>query len=1311
MHINFKVCRLLLIILSIFAAVFIHSTTSYVHADHGPEHTHPGQALGVNGELSVSPRIIVNKGVANYTYTGEGYPSWDRFRGFHSLYYTAPFGIGFRPVRWGTINLDHNCDVGAKNCSVEVEVEREEGVTFRGEFLPNCRGQYYLGPFPETDAGGSRANSRIALYVRGTDLNFNVQLINPLTVTSTGRLPDCPDKDFDFEPVEPSFDFNCDVINSDVFIEPDTDVSGRIIFEAEVYDFCQTYIDDFGDEAFCDPNIDPDQQPGCDDPVYECIIQTDIDWDFGDGTTDTSSGFDEGYITHDYTEAGDFTVTSFLNSPFGGFDGAICQLSLNPPSVIVEVDPIGADKVIIPASVPGAKAFDLKVSQGDLFEVKVDITTTDGFGVVEDVSFLNPELLDTDGEKLTVMTAPELPTVPANYQPNQTILSDTFIVEAIGDGLSIIDAPVAYTFLSEEVIKGDAEEIVVEAALDVQVDATVGSAGNSGSNTATLEITVENKTDDLTFTDIEFEDLPGLSIQTVPNSTNSLGSVSLLQGLAPALPSTLAPGDSFTGRLVVVAVQDGDLRLATTIIATDEESNIYKKSKGADLRIVDGEISNNRENKAISGYINAQLDNMQAEIDELESDVASVLNTIFEDINNGLGPSAAVAGASSACGVDGPGDNRQGEPTEIQRDLADVNFLPETVANWISEEAEDNNPIALYYLYQLGEAKARSDFGDDQLQGIADLGNLLYSLKDEEVRDKYSNEIVKFKDEIIDAGGILIEEAFTQEGREKFEQTYLDAHYDIGVAACTKVINKVEETQQLLVEGKYDQFIFDIAQTKESASLEISKEVILEFTGASVANKTLRAVKNNPITQAVTRQYDSAKTAVRQRTRGWQEKVNRVRGKTTPVNDNPVPKGGMDTLNKDRVTHDRVDSDELDGTVATSTLIDGPEFDGFIGGISPEDQVKIQNVLSDLEVENGLDPGSLSLEVTPTNPYASPGYRARNGLEIVTPKEEVWKAKAISYDDFLLGAPQEHLGALGVYKPDLNKFKALPPSEQNRLYSRFKKQQKNWEQANWEPKGTQIIDGNIVRVDANGKPKPKLKQNMELATQEAGHTFTEKFPGEEFERQIFQKVELERVKPSADASEAIIWRDRNRPPIDPSKPYDPITNPRPRFGGDMDGADFRISGLENYPDHVRRNLRNKLDLEILPRLRKEGLPFAQHHITRRGIDFATKDQEFMAELIIERLPPAEGRKAYMEYLDLKNRKNLLLAQRENPSITEQDLRDAGIWVDFADEEAKLEFGVKLTRITSNNVKIVEGKGNPLTGLRKTYEIKYNLENL
>ncbi len=531
-----------------FLLFFITGFSISVFADHGSEHRNPVSTPG-GGTLSVSPATVVDQGVVRYTYTPPGnfpdsYPSWERLT-YRSgtLYYTQgyrpsdPFFYFFRPVRWGTFSFTPNrercprapegasteviqqfarncdamigCNAGDRFCELKVTANRREGEDWRGAFWPNCRAEYYLGPYPETDGGGSQAQSRINLFLRNGFEGFDAQITNPLTLTSSGPMPNCDVPDPDPLP-EPKFEYTCDNENgdrADVYIEPDQDVSGRVVFEADVYNLCDLYGGDFdfgdpGDPSFdgdCDPEFD-----FCGDESEACVEQSTVDWSFGDGNTyDFASVYD--YVTNDYEQAGDYNVTATVQ-PFD--ETTQCTLSLKPPEVVVDIDVVDGVDLFINAN--GQQ--EARAAVEELVEVNLSVTTTEGFGVVENLDFELEIVLppaeedpsntddpsagdsDQDGDteqeseiklseyplifddkllQFSSLNETANPALPDSFGPEQEIYKGTYKLRAIKDGFTTLESLVKYTSLGEQLESSDTSSFRIgENVFDVEVTVT-----------------------------------------------------------------------------------------------------------------------------------------------------------------------------------------------------------------------------------------------------------------------------------------------------------------------------------------------------------------------------------------------------------------------------------------------------------------------------------------------------------------------------------------------------------------------------------------------------------------------------------------------------------------------------------------------------------------------------------------------------------------------------------------------------------------------------------------------------------------------
>lgn len=539
-----------LLSLLVFSALLLLRSPA-VLSDHGPEHTNPVSTPG-GGTLSVSPAVIVDEGIVRYTYTPPGnfpdsYPSWERLTyKSGTLYYTQgyrasdPFFYFFRPVRWGSYGFTPNrercprapegastevilqyarqcddligCTAGDRHCELKVFTNRREGEDWRGYFWPNCRAEYYLGPYPETDGGGSQAQSRINLFLRNAFDGFDAQITNPLTLTSSGPMPNCAVPDSVPLP-EPKFEYTCDNDfgeKADVYIEPDTEVSGRIVFEADVYNLCDLYGGDFdfGDPG--DPSFDGDCEPEvdfCGDELEACVEGSTVDWSFGDGNTlDYRSVYD--YITNDYEQAGDYEVTATVQ-PFG--DKTTCQLSLKPPEVIVDVEVTDGLDLFI----NGSGQQEARAAVDEVLDVSLTVKTTDGFGVVENLDFEYPVAAPTpdldgpgDGEEdasddvdnnensesgqASTGDIPEYPLIydnelfalssvdemvnpqrPDSFGPEEDVYKATYKLKAIKDGFTTLESFLSYTSLGEVVEVADAASFRIgEKVFDVKVVVT-----------------------------------------------------------------------------------------------------------------------------------------------------------------------------------------------------------------------------------------------------------------------------------------------------------------------------------------------------------------------------------------------------------------------------------------------------------------------------------------------------------------------------------------------------------------------------------------------------------------------------------------------------------------------------------------------------------------------------------------------------------------------------------------------------------------------------------------------------------------------
>lgn len=426
------------------------------YADHGPEHENPATAIGVNGSLHVSPSIIVDGGQVTYTYTGDGYPSWYNLRPA-SLYYIGSTGAFFRPVKWGNVIFSpvSGCVGDDLTCVLDVTVSRTEGEFAGGQFFPNCRAQYYLGYYPATDGGGSTAESKIALYVLGTDQTFDVQLGNPLTLSASGPIPQCPDVD-PSTPTEPIFEYSCSSTSPYDYVDFEVvkDGQGKI-------DGYAGFVQDLCSEL-------PVDDPG------ECIEQSFVTWNWGDGSPLDFAGLDN---NHTYEGSGVFNVSvrgeGFVeqDGEFFGFDETVnCELILRPPSLSVKLTPFGATTAI---NGQGEKQKEAVVDEP--FSVQLKVSASDGFGDISNIQFANPDdPLELTPEGLFELTvAPELPSLPASLDPNEVLFDEVFEVKALSGGAGFVDAPMTYTAEGVSKTANDKEEIKINGGVfDIAVAIT-----------------------------------------------------------------------------------------------------------------------------------------------------------------------------------------------------------------------------------------------------------------------------------------------------------------------------------------------------------------------------------------------------------------------------------------------------------------------------------------------------------------------------------------------------------------------------------------------------------------------------------------------------------------------------------------------------------------------------------------------------------------------------------------------------------------------------------------------------------------------
>lgn len=1308
------------------------------------------------GKLTVSPSKIVNEGIVRYSYTPgaqfpNSYPSWERltYQG-GTLYYTQgyrqgdPFFYFFRPVRWGTFSFSPNrercprapegsstevilefarrcdemigCNARDHFCELKVRANRREGEDWRGYFWPNCRADYYLGPFPDTSGGGSQATSRINLFLRDAYEGFDPQVDNPLTLTSTGPLPDCPDPD-PFVPEEPVLEFNCDNENGDlaeVNIEINPDVSGRVDMYADIYSVCEFYGEEFDFGESNNPDCDPEFE-SCDDPVEACVEQSSIDWYFGDGNTQQfTSAYDT--IFHDYEEAGDYQVNVTVQ-PFGVTTQ--CQLKLKPPEARVDVQPIGTKLVTTPDG-----SLKRRATVGSAFEMKVVVRTTEGFGKVKSLHFEDADLLTIDSDNFNILEKPTLPGVPVDVEDDTLFFSGIYVVEAVGEGEASFAAQVNYQSLGEQKQHRDSELVQAGGGLVVNVyaNSTVElSQTNFDRNVFSVRVEVENSgSEQLQNVTLEHGNLV---LMNVPGTGGNLGRAQSLKSLAPSIPSTLDAGEKHEAIALLQATDIGAVRIAAIVTASDEEGNYYEIGKGADVNIIedgDGFVDEKSFWRELEGLVIEYLATAQAGAEELEARGAAMIDHMMKTAQAGGDLEAAGRALEESCSVPAalfPAGKPASEVREEQglfaKKLNEKAYIPDFIKSAFSEEERAKNPAKELVAAQLlariiASEEATTEFVQEKTDEIGGIGTALGYLSVGHNREMLANKVVgaiKDFDQANEEGLAIMYNAFVnddQSANDLIESAFVDLadRQEAAVEAeCKKIANNTKENLELLAEGKYAEFQFKNDKRTKKASLEFLVDALGGLGSQKLLSEGAERLSKSAVGEFTKQAVDNSKTHLRQSVSRVNRKLKSYRGKA----DDEFFEGGAGAQNaarNRRVRADKSAPDDPPVTVRNGAIVGAAdEFPGYVGGLSPDEQAALKDIAGLLDNErikyaNSLPEGptkqrllseNIEVQLTPTNPFSSPEWRRRKGLLPVTPKQETMKAKSISLDDIALGVPEKYLGQVAIYNPE-KAYRAMSKADQVRYRQRYLSQKETWKKYN--------------TADSS------LRKNIDRATKPGGDTFIEDAPSHKGNR--FRRDREGNRIPNSDQNTPVTreitehWKEQ-------VEDVDAVGGPvisfedlsvelpgggHPVIGGDMDGQMIGFLSGEKIPGPLQSKLRSVFRAEA----RKRGsdpsgkrsvlngdLRFADHGFTKVGADWLAKFDDKRIEYLVERVPEKKGRELFKKWIDIQND----IIRKNNPNLPEEQL--AALLKDFDKEAELLDFGTKLTSITRNNVRVVDGE--------------------
>lgn len=685
-------------------------------------------------------------------------------------------------------------------------------------------------------------------------------------------------------------------------------------------------------------------------------------WDFGDGGINVGP-----VVIHSFEKSGDYTVTHRVVDGHGVAVTSSHTLHVPAPTLRVAVAlPDAVDNQLAPGVATRAH---VTVTAGD-----------DGVGALSSVAFVGAPLQVTPVGALSVDT-PLVPTPPAGLAlaPGQSSEFDA-VVHGDVTGRFTLSA-------TARAVDGAGREL---APVTASVEGTVSGlavqlrSADTGQDTIEVVVSVSNQgaapIDGLQYTG------GGLAVhpEYVPDGLR--GTVTLVSGPEPALPTQLAPGETREATYTFHAEGPGDVAVVAEATAPAADGTVSANDAGfigVQKRIIDpaqlksvlvelaeSELRNLQGSARARQQILNQLMNArvvaaraQGALAELPSELVRNLSgpiVPYPEFDNATLTKVALWGQAKglAQGVGKVLDFTIGTPAEYYASTLTSGSLGQVAADYVDAGVaahEDADALAyggfskLLGLYDRYIDDAPGQFNQQQYTDLTDALN-----------DEYKGQMLEFT-----------QYAPQLDQQAKDFDRYLDAQGDAILRDPYGWADKVTTSAGAL-EGE-----------------TLAGEAVVRG-GAKLVEQVATSYEYS--------KYGTSGAAIKRVTEA-------------------------ETL------------ESLGAGPASAVDIER------LGGITQADQAKIQNVIAEVKEKFGVD---LEIQARPSNPHSVQYLNSELGA---LGKPEIFKAKNLSDIDVILGADPKGLGKLGVFQPKLppkSVLAKMPPELASEVELRFNTQKSVW---------------------------------------------------------------------------------------------------------------------------------------------------------------------------------------------------------------------------------------------------------------------------
>jgi PKD repeat protein len=671
------------------------------------------------------------------------------------------------------------------------------------------------------------------------------------------------------------------------------------------------------------------------------------DWDFGDGTTGVRGDNPE----HTYTEPGTYSVTLTASTLDNRTATKTKPVAIKPPRLSVDVSFPSKGEV-------GVGVPDTKLQPGEQLTARVRVAASDdGVGPLDTVT-VDPVLVSQPTDAVSI--AAVAPRAPFSLQPGEHRDIDVPIQGARSG---------RYT-LSSSATARDGTGALVSAAgslpgevagLRVDIDASVAVAGEPFVAVLTVQNPYEQDVTRLTFTPPE-----GVGIERLENLPDD-GPVTLSSGPKPALPTTLAPGQSKQVTYRFATPRAGRAILEAAVAGTLAGVGDVQGDGALTVEVSEPPVTQEDRDRVLDRSVESLLTAGAPRLDQLESGIGS-------EIQGGL---------------------QLGSPTPGQIDsVADVTLPAELGGLLDTGPGFREQAGALLSSFATGFAKRVDVLGEGGGQAIYAVYNTLW--EDPEARSAFAGKLIEAAralpaDTLANAGylgkAMLVNN--TPEGLSYMLQENAKALVSIAEGTQQVVTGEVELAKNARRDYAQDpvRFMQEMGDGLGAGSADVCKEVmlaVLSEVGLTALRGTPAFLKGGGL-KALTGETESQ--AVR--------RASRTVAAEGAVGD----EGAAAALREARADAVMTTVQELEyGTELMAA-------DGVTGFLA-EDAVQIQSIIEATEARFGVE---IEIGARTSEPLS-------RGIQGVA-KPEVIKPKATSSLDMLLGADPATAGKVGVFRP------------------------------------------------------------------------------------------------------------------------------------------------------------------------------------------------------------------------------------------------------------------------------------------------------